>query len=216
MRGGSDSHHPLHRKRTMRKTGYFEIKDKILYHTSNVTKFSVGEVFTCGDKNTNMYKSVFEKDYKIDGKSIYDVQTGYIPKVKSRKLVRGERINTLNGLIGDYDFTLRELALEEVRKSQFEKYPSRFKSLFVCDCLEDALMWKSKMSWKRSNCQFVTLKCTGKLFVGDSLINRTNNLSYNSSLERAKKYWSGEVTENPRFECLFEGVAEVVDVENFN
>lgn len=196
----------------MPKTGYFEIKDKIMYHTSNSTKYKVGDVVTCGKENNGMHFSVFEKEYTVDGKSIYG-SDGYIEKLKERKLVKAKRVNDLKFVICDYDFTLREIALEEVRKNEFKKYPSRLKSMFVCDCLEDALVWKPKMSWRRTGCQFVTFKCSGKLFIGDSRVNRTNNLSFGELLKRAQKYWNGEVTENPRFECLFEGKAEVIAVE---
>jgi len=195
----------------LQNTGYFEVKDKILYHTTNSKMFNVGDVLDVGKIKNNMYKRVFEKEYLINGESVYDSEH-YVKKVKKYKLVSGKTINEFKNVIDDYDFSLRELAIEQVRTNGFKKYPSRFLSLYVCDNLNDALLWYPLISYKRENAQLLKLKCTGKLFIGDSRQNTKNNNSFNYYLEQAQKYWSGEITDNPRFECLFEGKAEVVEI----
>jgi len=127
-------------------------------------------------------------------------------------LFSGKKVNELYKVIDNYDFLVRELAIEDVRKSGFKKYPSRLTSLYVCDTMEDALVWFPLISWRQTDSKLLKLKCTGKLFIGDSLINKKNNCSYGYHLNQAQKYWSGEITDNPRFECLFEGKAEVVEI----
>lgn len=193
------------------KTGYFEIKDEILYHTTADTMFKVGDEIECGNRKAGMYNRVYERTYTIDGKSIYDSEH-HVPQLKNYKLISGKKVNKLNKVIDYYDFTVRELALEQVRKESFKKCPSRIGCLYACNNLDDALNWFPLISWNKEKAQLLKLKCTGKLFIGDTRLNTKENFSFNYYLEQAQKYWNGEVTKEPRFECLFEGKAEVVEI----
>ncbi len=194
-----------------KQTGYFEIKDKILYHTTRGRNFNVGDVLNFGNEPNGMYKRVIDGDYTLNGETFYD-ESHHTKKLKKYCLVSGKKVNALYRIINNYDFAIRELALEDIRKHNFPKYPSRFKSLFVCDTLEDALVWFPLIGYKQQDTKLLKLKCTGKLFVGDSRVNRKDNNSYARQLEQSLKYWQGEQTSSPRFECLFEGTAEVVEV----
>lgn len=194
----------------MNKTGFYEIKDEFFWHTTTGINLSVGDILQINNKN-GMYHKVYDKDFTINNAHIYD-EEGHLKKAKRHRLYRSKTIDEYKNVIDNYDFTLRELALENVRNESFKKYPSRFNCLYVCRSLEEGLVWFSYISHGKENCQFVKLKCTGNIFTGDSRINAKRNYSYKTILENAKKYWCGNTTANPRLETLFIGEAEVVEI----
>lgn len=123
------------------------------------------------------------------------------------------RINTLNS-------SLMELTFELVRRSYFPKYPSRFQSLFAVKTIAEFEKWP-ELSDKVPNpqAQFFELDVPDSTpyfdanFVRGGLIcgvekSDTNINRYYighllpSCFNLAYKYWSGEATENPRWEYL--------------
>ncbi len=191
--------------------GFREIKDEILYHTTLTCTYKVGDVLKFGDDKRGMYTRVYNADYTINGKSAKE-ELKAISKKKIFHFLGKEKLQRVKKIISDYDFSLREVALEQVRLKKFKNYPSRLTSLFACHTLENAKMWFPLITWQKNNYQFVKLKCTGKIFVGDSWHNTNEGFSFAERLEKADKYWGEQLTETPRLETLFEGTAEVVEI----
>lgn len=193
------------------KTGFYEIKDKIFYHLFSYEKIKAGKIIETKSSKNGMWKRVYQNDYALNGQNTHSL----INKVSKRKIfsfMGKEKLKKLSSIINNYDFALRELALESVRAEKFKKYPSRFSCIFVVESEKEALDWTSRLLWQRPNCQLVKLKCSGKVFVGDSKFNKKDNFSYEKSLQIAEGFWSGKESKTPQLELLFEGKAEIMEV----
>jgi len=188
-----------------------KITDKIYYHIYSGKDVTVGEILEYGKQKNGMWKRVYEGEYKIKGTGSKE----FVKAFDKRKLFRfipAKAIKPIKYVLNDYDFTLRELALEEVRAEKFPSYPSRFTCLYVTEKEEEAIAWAPRLTWQRENCQLVKLKLTGKLFTGDSKFNAKDNDSLMKYREIADGYWQGKLSKNPQMELLFEGKAEVMEV----
>lgn len=111
---------------------------------------------------------------------------------------------------------LRELAMEEVRKSEFPQYPSRLSCLYVSETLAESVQWADYfVNLGRPTFQIVKVKVTGKRFIGDATKCFDGTLSIEENRILAKRYW--ENTENPSGkpsikEFLVSGDIEVIEI----
>lgn len=112
--------------------------------------------------------------------------------------------------------TLRELALEKVRKKKYPKYPSRMSCLYTSKSLSDAEMWaNSFINSGRKVYQIVKLRTDGKVFDGDAynVFDGTDNSEENE--RNADYYWSNKpniLGKERLVETLIDGNIEVVEI----
>ena len=116
---------------------------------------------------------------------------------------------------------LRELALEEVRKEKYPRYPSRMGCLYVSETLEEAIRWADYfVRLGRPTFHIAKLKITGNRFVGDATKCFDATIKKEENLQMAEKYW--ENAENlpdapPIKEILVDGDIEIVEfVKEYN
>ena len=111
---------------------------------------------------------------------------------------------------------LRELALEEVRKSKFPNYPSRLASLYVSNSLEVAKVWYNYfLSLGRSTYQIVKISVDGNSFTGDAHNCFDGTVNKQSNLEKAEKYWNREYNtkgKKPLYETIVDGKIKVIEI----
>ena len=123
---------------------------------------------------------------------------------------------TAAGLEHHTAVALRELALEEVRRSHYAQYPSRLNCLYVTATAEEAEKWAGLFAqWGRPTYHIVKLRVCGRRFVGDAnnCFDATPDRARNLAL--ADRYWKNEPNpsgEPPIWEILADGKIEVVDI----
>lgn len=111
---------------------------------------------------------------------------------------------------------LRELALEEVRKTKYPMYPSRMACLYVSKSLKEAEKWFEFFTKiGRPTYQIVKLKVNGNCFTGDATKCFDGSLSKEKNLKLAERYWKnleGSGEKPPIVEMLVDGEIEVVEI----
>lgn len=189
-----------------------EVKDLILYQVATNKEFKVGDIITFGDEHNGQLDKVFNLNFNLNGKPIHEV--GF-ENVNKGLFKNKELIVNMSKALSNYDFILREFALEEVRKEKFPNLPSRFSCMFLSDTEEVCLQnYKDFISRdKNKTYQAIKVKVTGQAhFVKDFGISRLG-LSYNEYKQLAEKYWSqNQNSKAPTKEILFSGKVEIVEI----
>lgn len=111
---------------------------------------------------------------------------------------------------------LRELAMEEIRKTAFPQYPSRMACLYASDCLEESEKWAELFqNWGRRVYQIVKLKIHGTCFVGDAENCFAGCENREKNLAMALRYWQNQPNREglpPIREILVGGDLEVTEI----
>ena len=105
--------------------------------------------------------------------------------------------------------SMRELALEEVRKKKYPAYPSRMSCLYVSKTFEEADNWgKYFAKIGRPTYSIVKLEIDGNCFFGDATKCFDAQLNEQENLRMAEIYWKNESNEAdnpPIVEMLVDG-----------
>lgn len=117
-----------------------------------------------------------------------------------------------------------EFALEYIRCLNFPDLPSRFQCVFGCQTLEDIEMWKNHFfSTGYTKMNIVKIE-TKDAFLRDAnwfnqkglyshfKTDKFGNISFSAYCYYANKYWSGEMTDNPKKELLITLPCNVIDI----
>lgn len=189
-----------------------KVKDLVLYQISTDRHYKVGDKLEFGKKSNFQGERVVD-GAKLEKRRTYD--DGY-SFVDSKKIFANKKlVLNLSKQLEEYDFILRELAFEEVRKKEFSDYPSRLKCMFLSDNREDCLI-NLKSFHKKGHGTFfqvVAVKLNGNIFYAREIPVFRKGCSYGEYLNEGRKYWSqNQDLNNKPYEILFEGNAEIVDV----
>ncbi len=191
-----------------------KVNKKIFYHAYSGEKVNVGDVlvFNSGTHN-KMYDEVYNNEYKIDG---IDANELLINKKRNNdRDFSVEEFELVLNTINNDAFVLRELALEEVRKSKYPSYPSRLSCLYITKTKEEAINWIKILKRNKKKCKHVLiLELTGEIFCFDGNLMKRQNASYQKHLENAELYWNSINSNNS--EILFYGEAKVIKIENID
>ena len=189
-----------------------KVNKEIFYHANSGKELSIGDILVF-DSNTHnrMYDEVYNNGYKL---SEIDANELLINKKRKRELnFNEEEFLLVFKTINNDAFVMRELALEEIRKSKYPNYPSRLNCLYITKEKEKAFEWSNILKRNKKQCkQILTLDCTGELFIGDGNLMKRQNLSYKNHLENAEKYWNQSTCIEPEY--LFYGTAKVISIDN--
>jgi hypothetical protein len=177
--------------------------EKIYYHVVTERPMKLGQEILFDE---NHHSGVYERVYNLEEKvnDIYNNQDKYDDTKFDHHL----------------KVALRELALEEVRKNKYPKYPSRLNSLYVSNSLEEAEKWYDYfLSINRPTYQIVKVIVDGNSFTGDACncFDGTNDKEYN--LKQAEIYWKGEDNKNgkiPIYETIVSGRIKVIEIIKSN
>ena len=96
---------------------------------------------------------------------------------------------------------LSEQDYEKIRKTDFPLYPSRLKCIFLFSDIEDAICFNKKNYaeiWKVKLLNGKMAKCDQNIF--NKWLNGNQNTGHDEIA-----YWSGNKSESPLWEILFEG-----------
>ena len=187
-------------------------KDLVLYQIATDRHYKVGDKLEFG-KECGFQGQRVLNGAKLEKKRTYD--EGYL-FVNSKKIFANKKlVLKLSKLLEEYDFTLRELAFEEVRKTEFQDYPSRLKCMYLIDnkqtCLKNLELFHQK--GHGTFFQAVAVKLNGKIFCATSQNVTRSGLSFEEYKTKAREYWSQDQNSTlPKNEILFEGKAEIIEV----
>ena len=189
-----------------------KVKDLIMYQISTDRRYKVGDKLEFG-KEYNFQGQRVLNGAKLEKRRTYDEGYSF---VDSKKIFANKNlVLRLSEQLEEYDFTLRELAFEEVRKIEFKDYPSRLKCMYLIDNKESCLKNLKNIHHKGHGTffQVVAVKLNGNVFYATSKNVRRSGFSFNDYYEMAREYWSQDQKSNlPINEILFEGKAEIVEV----
>jgi len=124
---------------------------------------------------------------------------------------------------GEYDFeklehhtavAIREMAMEQVRLSEFPECPSRMACLYVSRTLEEAEKWAGLFAeWGRTTYHIVRLRTKGHVFVGNAMLCFAPSPEPAENMRRARAYWNNEPDgREPIVEMLMDGDIEVMEI----
>lgn len=106
-----------------------------------------------------------------------------------------------------YIMLCRELIMEEIRRDEFKSEPpSRQVCLYACDTIEEARSFAPLLGQGGTICE---LNCTGTIHLADSRLMLKVSEPLSVTRDRARAYWRGEASADPKFETLFVGKATV-------
>ena len=171
----------------------------IVYHVVIDRPMHLNQRIIFDDNNqSGVYKRVMEKEQLV--KDIYENKEKY----QNQDLDHHTKV------------ALRELALEEIRQKEYPNYPSRLKSLYVSENLEDSYNWADYfIKLNRNVLQIVKLKIKGNIFKGDAHNCFDGTISYEENINLSRKYWNNEPNtknQKPLIETLVSGDIEVIEI----
>lgn len=190
-----------------------EVKNLILYQVATDRYYKVGDKFVFGKQLNYQGARVLDGDKLIKGR-LYDSGYNYVNK-KFKLAPKNNLVLNLSEQLEEYDFIVRELAFEEVRKQSYSNCPSRLRCMFLTDSKEQCLKGVKTFYQKGHGTFFqaVAVKLTGTLFYAISECAIRAGLSYNDYVKMAHKYWSQSQEQTDTIkEILFEGEAEIVEI----
>lgn len=154
-------------------------------------------------KNKVMYQVATDRDYKVGDVLTFGV--GY----------NGQGKRALFESAKEYDFAIREIAVEKARLDTNPKLPSRLRCMFLTET-RDAVMTALTQFWTKGRggkkFQAVAVKLNGKMFIGNGWHNVMGAYSFMDYYKTGVKFWTNAPHENENKEFLFEGTAEVIEI----
>lgn len=106
---------------------------------------------------------------------------------------------------------IRELIWESVRKSEFSHLPSRMTCVWLIPDKDSLIYWKKELDGSFKS-KLLKVETQGRYHLADSTLLNDESEPYSKMIERARKYWSGEISDKTKAELLFEGVMTVVSL----
>jgi len=147
---------------------------------------------------------------------VTDATTGALIQINAVEWlhrVRAKTILTSHEILAEKAFEIsqhymmlaRELVMEQIRLEEFEGVPpSRQKCLYLSNSVEEAKSWIPLVGGGGTVCE---LTCTGTIHRADSRLMVKVSEPLSVTKDKARAYWRGEATGDPRMETLFEGDA---------
>ena len=189
-----------------------QVKDLILYQVATDRDYKVGDIIHFGDEPNGQEFNCLNLSFNKEGQPLHKLGFDNAKKgiFKNKNL-----IFDLSKALSNYDFIMREFALEEVRKQQFPHLPSRFRCMFLSEdadtCLHNLQGFVNRGAG--SILQAIKVRVNGEAhFVKDYGVSRLG-LSFNEYKNEAIKYWSQDQhSTSATKEILFTGYVEIVEI----
>ncbi len=189
-----------------------QVKDLILYQVATDRNYKVGDIIHFGDEPNGQEFNCLNLSFNKEGQPLHKIGFDNSKKgiFKNKNLILD-----LSKALSNYDFIIREFALEEVRRQQFPHLPSRFRCMFLSEdadtCLHNFQGFINRGAG--SNLQAIKVRVNGEAhFVKDYGVGRLG-LSFNEYKNEAIKYWSQDQhSTSATKEILFTGDVEILDI----
>lgn len=189
-----------------------QVKDLIFYQVATDRNYKVGDIIHFGDEPNGQEFNCLNLSFNKEGQPLHKIGFDNSKKgiFKNKNLILD-----LSKALSNYDFIIREFALEEVRRQQFPHLPSRFRCMFLSEdadtCLNNLQGFINRGAG--SNLQAIKVRVNGEAhFVKDYGVGRLG-LSFNEYKNEAIKYWSQDQhSTSATKEILFTGDVEILDI----
>ncbi|MCP3475842.1 DUF2441 domain-containing protein [Bradyrhizobium sp. CCGUVB1N3] len=198
-----------------------QVENRKLYQvtvTNNYKRaFVPGEVIDIGTEHNPFFK-FYETtlEYPIaDGRTGAQINVNAVDWLHR---VRTGNILTSYEMLADKAFEVsqhymmlaRELIMEQIRLDEFDgKPPSRQSCLYLSETLDEARAWIPLLGGQGAVCE---LTCTGVIHRADSRLMVKVSEPLSVTKDKARAYWRGEASADPRMETLFVGRAIVTSI----
>ena len=189
-----------------------QVKDLILYQVATDRNYKVGDIIHFGDEPNGQEFNCLNLSFNNNGEPLHKL--GY-DNAKKGIFKNKNLLLDMSNALSNYDFIMREFALEEVRRQQFPHLPSRFRCMFLSEdadtCLHNLQGFINRGAG--SNLQAIKVRVNGEAhFVKDYGVGRLG-LSFNEYKNEAIKYWSQDQhSSSATKEILFTGDVEILDI----
>ncbi|MFW6025711.1 MAG: DUF2441 domain-containing protein [Candidatus Woesearchaeota archaeon] len=187
-------------------------------------KWKVGNTLSVGN-SLNSFVGIYENAnisiFNYDALNFIDHVIAVLEKrvAPSKEIIALNSYDVLDTLkhsrnvLNEYVLFMREYIFEEVRKSHYEKHPSRFKGIWVLRDNEESLnYWYKKLINNNQSYNIFRVRLSGTIHEAsqDYLEVKTHNLNKWRSL--AHEYWKGVKIENAEEnEFIFEGKVKILE-----
>jgi len=187
-----------------------KVKDLILYQVATDRDYKVGDKLYFGDTPNGQEFNCLNLSFNKDGKPFHELGFELVDKKKNPDL-----IIDLSKALSNYDFIMREFALEEVRKEKFPNLPSRFRCMFLSEdkdtCLHNIQGFINRGAGK--HIQAIKVKVNGEAFFVKTFGIIRSGLSFNEYKKEAVNYWSQDQNSTDATkEILFVGDVEILEI----
>lgn len=106
----------------------------------------------------------------------------------------------------------KEYVIEQTRLNVNTELPSRWNCIWLTD-EKHIEYWREY--YQHLEYKLVKMKVTGKIFRADAHWIEIQPIPFEEVKERANYYWRGDIFRPGKMEIMFEGIAEVIDVEEY-
>ncbi len=188
-----------------------QVENQTYYQIAKNRNYRVGDKLYFG-KEDNGQVRIFDFSFAHDGQPLHKHA---FKDAKKGVFKNKERIKKYAIALNEYDFLLRELALEEIRKEKFSSAPSRFKCMYLFDNKDKMLeaFDYCKKQGKSPLVQAIAVKATGEAFYCKDVSLGRSGKSYNEHKQAAIEYWSQDQNSSKETkEVLFVGDVEVIEI----
>jgi hypothetical protein len=178
-----------------------------------------GSVIEVGDQTIPFFR-YFESYQRTYPVQLPDGSSQVVPAIRFLELVKDGTVNTkvLPNIACEvarhFMILSRELVWENVRLQNFRDEPSRQRCLFLLERADQARDWIKLLGFAPGTHWIVRLKATGTALKVDSRQLAGDSEPLSAWYEKARRYWRGELTDNPMTEVLFVGTVHVEEILN--
>lgn len=106
----------------------------------------------------------------------------------------------------------REVVWENIRLQEFPSEPSRQRCIWLVESEEQARFWVQMMGFSPMTYSIVKVRATGHALNTDGRLLAADSEPLPVWYDKARRYWSGEMTEAPHVEILFAGTLRVEEI----
>lgn len=191
---------------------FMNIQKNILFHISPKNIWKIGDTIIAGKQENPFWLACKNYSPRIEVNeetiSMFTMFDKY-PQLDLTQDTLNYIYQLLKNVSKEMAFYIREQVFEDVRKEFYPKLPSRQKCLWLSD--EDGLSYWRTMTIGEQQ-YLLTLELDGNIFCGDEYWLKADTLSSIEYANRAKHYWSGDMTNRSVKEYLFYGQAIIKDI----
>jgi hypothetical protein len=209
---------PLHQSTEMTHTvngdTYYHINSKA--NASPYQLMSNGQTVITGQQSNPFFRyyETYRRTFPVKhGDQMLQLgPMNFLWRAKNGEIKGGNIASTAHAAANHFFILARELFLENVRQAEFTSAPCRQRCIWLTSSLMAANKWVEELRFQPGAYTIVEVRATGQALLTDAAYLPNADEPLENWLEKARLYWSGEHTQHPLLETLFEGQLEVVEV----
>jgi hypothetical protein len=203
------------------------VKDQTYFHVNSTANLSQYDLMRVGHrieigKETNPFFRLYEtwqRCYVVRNGTTGQVEN--VPALQWLRRIRDKNItldnpDALAGAAFDigrhFMMLARELVWEIVRQNEFPDAPSRQRCIWLTKTLDEAREWVKIIGFQPHTYWIVRVAASGTTLDVDGNYLAGDSEPLPDWYEKARAYWSGQMTGNPAPETIFQGAVTVKEI----